>query len=166
MATALRDWEFPAEERVSGIYPRALPALSPSRALAELREITGEETVAVLFFPTAGRPPDSASYPARPKRLEQSYPLTHRLTSWVHTVARSCVVDVPAYLTGWFPHDRVVVVPISTPDWDAGVLVVTRACAKHATEIRSLAADLALRLEHEDRRSRIEVLGLELTEPA
>ena len=166
MATALKDWEFPAEERVSGIYPRALPALTPSHVLAELREITGKETVAVLLFPTAGKAPDAASYPTLPRRLEQSYPLTHRLTSWVHGVARSCVVDVPAYLTAWFPHDRVVVVPISTPEWEAGVLVVTRACAKRAMEIRSLAADLALRLEREDRRSRIEVLGLELREQA
>ena len=54
MVTSLKDWDLVPEERTSGIYAKA--STSPDVALAELREITGEEPVAVLLFATEGRP--------------------------------------------------------------------------------------------------------------
>lgn len=166
MVTALKDCTArtpgpvaEVSDRTSGIYVKAGAATTPEVGLAELREITGDEPAAVLFFASVGRPPASAAYPLRPSRLDQGYSLTHRLTSWLHSFTRSSAVDVPMYLSAWFPCDRVVVIPLSTPDWDAGALVVTRACALRAAEIRSLAADLALRLEQEDRRARIHALS-------
>ena len=115
MVTSLKDWDLVPEERTSGIYAKA--STSPDVALAELREITGEEPVAVLLFATEGRPPAAAAYPPRPKRLDQGYSLTHRLSSWLHAFTRTTVAEVPAYVSAWFPERSVIVVPICTPDW-------------------------------------------------
>jgi hypothetical protein len=158
MGAAIRDSAFGAEERTSGIYPTSR-ATNVSRALDELRGITGEKDVAVLFFATQVRAPAGAAYPPRSKRLEGAYSLTHRLVSWLTGFTRACAADVPSYLAPWFPSTSVVVVPICTPDWHAGSFVVTRASVVHAREIRSLAADLALRLEQDDRRARLATLG-------
>ncbi len=160
MTITEHDWEYQAEERTSGIYRKSTAATTPDVALDELHAITGDEPVAVLFFASAGRPPEAAAYPPRPRRFDGGYSLTHRLSSWAHGFSRGSVASVPAYLTPWFPCGSVIVVPISTPDWDAGVLIVSRKCAVFATEIRSLACDLALRLELADRRTRIQALRL------
>jgi hypothetical protein len=150
---------FPPEERTSGVYVRSGAPLTAASAVDELREITGVEPVAVLLYASAGRPPEAAAYPPRPRRLDGGYSLTMRLSSWAHAFARGAAVDVPAYLIQWFPCRSVIVVPISTPHWDAGVLVIPRSAARHAEAIRSLACDLALRLELADRRSRLQALG-------
>jgi len=158
MAGAFEDSIPPVEHRTSGVYAKPSPP-SPVTALAELREITGDQPVAVLFFATAGRAPEAAAFPSRPRRVEAGYSLTHRLTSWTHGFTRSALAEVPAYLAPWFPSAHAIVVPIFTPDWEAGVLVLSPGCADRAPEIRALAADLALRLEQADRDGRLEGLG-------
>jgi hypothetical protein len=161
MLKSVKEWQLEVEDRTSGIYTKAPPVPeSADAALHELREITGEEPVAILFFARDGAPPESAVYPQRPRRLEQGYSLTHRLSCWLHSFDRATASEVPAYLRSWFPDDRVIVVPLATPTSIAGAVVVTRACAPFAADIRSFATDLALRLEIEDGKRRIRSLRL------
>jgi hypothetical protein len=161
MVKPVKEWQLGVEDRTSGIYTKASPVPeSALGALGELREITGEETVAVLFFARDGAPPESAVYPLRPKRLEQGYSVTHRLSCWLHSFDRATATEVPAYLRSWFPDDRVIVVPLATPTSVVGAVVVTRACAPFAADIRSFATDLALRLEIEEGKTRLRALRL------
>jgi len=145
------------DQRTSGVYARPAPP-SPVTALRELRQLTGGEPVAVLFFASPGRAPEGAAYPPQPRRVEAGYSLTHRLTSWLHGFTRSALTPVPAYLSPWFSSPSVIVVPIGTPQGDVGAFVLSPACAAHATDIRALAADLALRVEMDARRGRLDVL--------
>jgi hypothetical protein len=160
MSSARQPWDFTAEERTSGIFAKAAPgpAPTPLSALAELRAITGDEPVAVHFFGSPGRAPEAVASPVRPRKLDAGYSLTHRLSSWLHSVGRGVVVEVPFFLAPWFPSRSVIVVSIATPDWEAGVLIVQRSAARHAAELRSLAADLALRVQEDERRARLETL--------
>jgi hypothetical protein len=150
--------DFEREERTSGVYAKVQPT-GAAAALEELRDITGGEPAAVLLFATHGRPPEAVAFPPQPRRVEGTYSLTHRLSSWLHTFKRSTLAEVPTYLRAWFHDHSVIVVPICTPDWHAGALVVTRPAAAHAPAIRAFAADLALRLQQADRRARISSLG-------
>jgi hypothetical protein len=161
-AVVVTERVFAAEERTSGVYSTFSPKVSATSALGaleDLRDITGEEPVAVLLFATQGRAPEGVTYPRQPKRVEGTYSLTHRLLAWLHAFTRPTLTEVPMYVRAWFPMDSVIVVPVCTPDWHAGTLVVTKPCAAQAAAIRAFATDLALRLEQADRRARISLLG-------
>ncbi len=156
------EWEREREpgERTSGVYA-TVSRTTAAASLAELREITGEHHVAILLSPSEGAPPTAAAYPRLARSTDSGYSLAHRLSSWLHGITRGTLVEVPAYVRAWFPQPKVIVVPACTPAWVAARIVTSPACAVHAVALRSFAADLAVRLELADRRSRLDALGRE-----
>jgi len=82
------------------------------------------------------------------------------MAAWLAGIDKVRAPVVPEYLKAWIPLERALVVPMYTPVWQAGFLIV-EPCAATRTRLRKLtqiAVQFALEIETADRQYRHQVL--------
>lgn len=157
MSHSRRPFDF-QDERSSGVYLRADKVEAPPTAESiadDVRALVGEGEdgqVLVLVAARAGCPPRACARPVV-RQDEAGYPLALRLVSWVGALDHVAIATVPRFIEPWMPKRTALVVPMRSPAWLAGAIVVGRAALAHLDALQSLAAELAVRLEGVDRRA-------------
>lgn len=140
----------------SGVHWRT-PAAPRAPSLAQIvhavREVEPTSFVAVVLEPCCGHGARGGIARSRSDHIESKPGWPSRLRLWTRAVSVAATVPVPLLLQAIVPVGSALVVPIASPVWTAGALVVSGGSLLDArlTLLRSVAADIALRLEAADR---------------
>lgn len=147
------------QDRASGVY--GTDPYSADSIAQRAREIVPRGAIAVLLAPAVGRGPVCASIGHAPVE-DLGFSLALRLAAWLQPVQDSGPIDVPAYVKDWFPVSRVAVVPMRTPCWTAGWMVVSleQLTRTRVRDLEELGAEAAVAIETADRRSRLATLRM------
>lgn len=150
----------PEDGRSSGVYarrpPPALLAPSASAVVRAVRARIGEGSVVAAYLSASPRHGLSASVAPSARVGDLGSPLAMRLASWTCTLEDGCIADVPTYLAPWLGGARrALVVPLQTPIWRAGAIVVAAARFDRAAlhDLEQYALDVALQIEGANRRA-------------
>ncbi len=133
--------------------PTARPIPTPDTIAASVMRALAFPSLAVLLAPSCGLPVRAASRPTAAPSDDQGFSFALRLNAWLGDLGDLEQGLVPLYLSPWLPPVAHAIVPIASPGWCAGQLLVpvralTRA-SLHA--LRDRAFELALAVEEADR---------------
>jgi hypothetical protein len=109
--------------------------------------------VAVLLAPSCGLPARAASRPFAAPVEDQGSILAVRLNAWLEGLGETPHAEPPRDLAPWLAPVAHAIVPLATPGWCAGQLLVPMRTLTRASlyELRDRAFDLALSIEEADR---------------
>lgn len=148
---------FQASECPSGFHRRRPPPPSGPglrELLEEARTLEGVGFVAMVLEPCAGHDVRAGISRACRSGVDTGPSLPANLRAWVKSVEEPSIIPVPMLLQHWLPIGTAMVLPMFTPAWRAGAVIVSATWATQSRlgPLRSLAAEVALKLEEAHRR--------------
>jgi hypothetical protein len=125
-----------------------------------MRDAVPTGAIGVLVKTSCGRPLRAHFDPSPTVGDDDSFSVELRMAAWLAGISKVRVPIVPEYLKRWIPLERAMVIPMYTPVWQAGFLIVEPSMVnrERLQELTEIAVDFALELETADRQYRHQTL--------
>ena len=145
------------DECVSGVHRRiSIPPPAPTvvEIARELHAIVPDCLSVVVLECSCGLDARAVVTRADGRIIDVPAGVPMQLLDWAGRASKSNLLAVPSRLRSWLPIGSAAVVPIATPAWSAGGVVLPSGplLMSRWASLRAFAAEVALRLERADRR--------------
>lgn len=159
----------PSVPAASGVFlagrrskpPTSRPIPTPDSIAASVLRALALPSIAVLLAPSCGLPVRAASRPVGAPSDDQGFSFALRLNAWLGDLGDVEHGVTPAFLSPWLRPVAHAIVPIASPGWCAGQLLVPAKALTRASlyTLRDRAFELALAVEEADRAWTLAQLG-------
>jgi hypothetical protein len=141
--------------------PTSRPIPTPDSIAASVLRALALPAIAVLLAPSCGLPVRATSRPIGAPTDDQGFSLALRLHAWLGDLGDAEHGIAPTFLAPWLRPVVHAIVPIASPGWCAGHLLVPAKALTRASlyTLRDRAFELALSVEEADRAWSIAQLG-------